>query len=155
MKRTLFVLPLVLLVACQEGSRGPVGPQGPEGSAGPQGPAGPQGVAGLQGPQGVQGPIGGGLYTSRDDIYCNTSPIGTTNGNVSAACDTPEDLPLTGSCANHETKALNLSTNGFIENWPGRSTAPASWLCSWSGLDGVVVNVVPTAKASICCIRNQ
>jgi hypothetical protein len=53
--RTFFVVAVLALVACSNGSQGPAGAQG---LPGPNGDTGPKGDTGAQGPQGVQGPAG-------------------------------------------------------------------------------------------------
>jgi hypothetical protein len=119
---------------------------------GDPGPAGSVGATGSQGPQGltgVQGPPGGGLYTSRADIYCNESAVGTTTGVLIATCDTPDDLPLTGACEESESTPVHLQTNGQIQNWPNSNpSTPAEWMCGWTTAS------VPTGRARICCIQH-
>jgi hypothetical protein len=143
---------LLSLTACQRGDVGPAGPPGPKGDKGDPGEQGLPGIQGIQGAQGPQGPIGGGYYTSRQDLYCRSS-MGTTTGTVEADCDNAADLPLTGSCANSEPTALNIATNGLIQNWPGNSILPAAWVCEWSS-GGARVNNVPSGRATICCIKH-
>ncbi len=151
----LLLITLLVALACR-GDRGLPGPQGQDGAPGIQGlqgPPGPQGPQGVPGPQGIQGPAGGGVYTSRGALYCN-STTGTTTGIVTASCNANKDLPLAGSCENYESTALNIATNGSIAAWPNTNPAtPAQWVCQWSSA-GVVVNNVPTGKATICCITN-
>ena len=144
---------LLSLTACDKGDTGPAGPAGPKGD---KGDPGEQGLPGNQGPQGIQGPqgpMGGGYYTSRADIYCKSS-IGTTTGTVTVACDTANDLPLTGSCSVGGTTPLILARNGGLSTWSGPSTQAATWDCSWGDSSGVIVNNVPTGKAEICCIKH-
>lgn len=144
---------LSVVTACS--STGDAGPQGPQGEQGPKGDKGDRGDAGVQGipgAQGIQGPMGGGFYVSRDVLYCNTA-VGTTSGVVKAACNDVNDLPLTGTCQKPEGPVLNLAVNGSPgSTWPGPSTAAAEWWCEWADTAGVIVNTLPTAKATICCI---
>src|SRR5215216_279754 len=71
----------------------------PQGTPGEQGPPGERGPAGPPGPPGDAGPPGGGLYRTRQDVYCKTA-----NGTTQAAayglelrCDHVDDLGLIGS----------------------------------------------------------
>ena len=98
-----------------EGSEGPAGALGPDGARGepgPRGPAGPQGVQGLQGPQGVQGPQGAegpagpagppGAYSSKRDLVRRDARVTVGPGlvaSVVAACESQEDLLITGGCS--------------------------------------------------------
>ena len=152
--RVMTAALLLSLTACNKGDPGPTGPAGPKGDKGDQGAQGLPGAQGAQGLPGPQGPIGGGYYTSRADIYCKTSPLGTTTGTVTVACDTANDLPLAGACSVGGTTPLNIAQNGGLNTWAGSSTQPAEWHCSWSDATGVTVNNVPTGKAEICCIKH-
>jgi len=153
----VFVLALAFGAAC-DGARGPVGPTGPQGPKGDTGATGATGSTGPTGPTGPMGPPGaanGGYYTSRNDVYCNVVQManGPTIFTVSAACNSDQDLPLTGSCASiGGTGNLTLATNG-PELWEGMNVGnPANWGCGWINSSGQSVNV-PGAAATICCIK--
>lgn len=121
-----------LVAACS--SAGPAGPQGPAGPAGPKGDKGEtgmqgaQGMPGMQGIAGMQGTPGGGLYTRRSDLYCET-------GQGGALCRTPNDIPISGGCLQDSTVRLfppgeiALTTSG-PKFWPSGSRA--SWACEWT-----------------------
>jgi len=148
---------LVLVAACTED--GKVGPQGPRGEPGPEGPPGPQGPQGLPGvqgpvgPQGVVGPQGGGIYTSRDDVYCNTAVGSDNTGTLTASCSAPADLPLSGSCYSAQDNVAVVLTSQ-PDGWaPASTTISAGWLCVF-GKNGIRLNTpFASAAAVICCVR--
>ena len=148
---------VLVLHACGEDSK--TGTQGPAGPAGAPGATGVQGLTGPAGPQGPAGPAGaanGGLYTSRDNVYCN--PVSMPNDgslSVSAPCLSDRDLPLAGSCESvGGTGNLTLGTNR-PSGWQGMNVGnPAQWTCGWLNSAGQDVNV-PGAQANICCIKHS
>lgn len=156
MKRVLWAAVVVaVLGGCSSDKTGPQGPQGdpgPAGPAGPMGPAGPQGPTGPQGPQGVPGATGGGLYTSRDAIYCNVVTMAAGDTSVSASCNTEKDLPVTGSCQTKTTGTYSLAVNG-PQFWHTQLGFPAEWVCTWAPASGSYVHI-DGAQATICCITN-
>lgn len=153
MRTSALVILFVSTLACT-GKTGPPGAQGPAGQNGAQGIQGSQGAKGDTGLQGIQGPPGGGLYTSRNDVYCNTVMMtaNPTAFTVRAACNTDLDLPLAGSCEAPGTIALNLTTNG-PNLWAGQNVGnPAYWECGWTPPGGAATNA-PGALATICCVK--
>lgn len=130
---------------------------GATGNAGATGLTGAPGPAGAAGPAGPPGPANGGLYVSRDNVYCNaaTMQAGPTILTVAAACNNAQDLPLAGSCT-AGSAVPNLTT--FLNGpgfWEGNNAAnPANWTCGWLTASSQNVNV-PGATAVICCIRNS
>src|SRR5690606_3698255 len=116
MLRTLLVLPLCLFLACDTSGTGPKGDKGdrgPAGPVGPQGPTGPQGPQGEAGPPGPQGAIGGGLYTSREDLYCVRATGSSAAGDLSVRCEDVADLPISGRCGGSgSSEAHVLRVNG-------------------------------------------
>ena len=150
MKRVIGVVLLAsVFLACSSGDQGPAGPTGP------QGPAGPQGPQGIQGPPGA---TGGGLYTSRANVYCNVATMGLGPPPptfVIAQCNNDVDLPIVGSCAANNVSAgstLTLLFNGPV-SWNANSTGPAAWSCAWADTTGGQVNV-PQGQATICCVTH-
>lgn len=148
---------LLLLHGCsgEPGPQGPIGPiglQGPSGEVGPSGPPGSRGEQGARGDIGPPGPIGGGLYTKRNNIYCNTVPgeFDTGGGEAEARCDTIEDLPVFGSCDGANTDSYLGASRPA--NWSHTGT-PASFVCAWLFRSGVATPIT-NASATICCIRN-
>lgn len=164
-----FLAAAVTVAACT--SAGPAGPQGPTGPAGPAGPKGdtgaqgPIGAPGMQGIAGMQGPPGGGRYTQRSDLYCETQSV-LPGGRASVECRDVNDLPVTGGCL--QNSAINNFPPGEISLissgpalWPFQSSGPAGWNCDWR-------SVSPSAagpgggnpaywgdagmSATICCI---
>ncbi|WP_248346427.1 hypothetical protein [Anaeromyxobacter paludicola] len=97
---------------------------------------------------------GGGLYTSRADIYCRHSAVGTTSGITGVSCDAAADLPLTGFCTEHETQLLHLASDPTNNGWPGNSIFPAAITCIWTDNTGTAVNTLTTSQAHICCIKH-
>lgn len=85
------------------GPAGAVGPSGTTGATGQTGPIGPQGPAGATGPQ---GPMGGGLYTSKSDLYLRSvqSPLTAVprlsfvDRETEAFCDDADDIAISGGC---------------------------------------------------------
>ena len=136
-----LTLCLVSTIACT---------QGPGGVSGPQGPAGPQGP---QGPQGPAGPAGGGLYTKHSNVACYGQTGVTVPGDLRAVveCLNPEELYLSGSCDGVDRDDVYVRRNrAFVIDDDGE---PASHLCQWA-FDSTATPVdLPTAQATICCIR--
>jgi hypothetical protein len=125
---------------------GPPGPQGPQGATGAQGPQGATGAQGAQGAQGPQGPQGGGLYTSKNFVYCQTTNAVVTAGLASpvAACVDSNDLPIGGGCETDDTAARLVVF--APQNW-SVPTSDSRWACSWANAVGT-----NTYTARICCI---
>ena len=150
MKAFLAAVLLVgVLAGCND--KGDQGPAGPAGSQGPAGPQGPQDI------QGLTGSAGGGLYTSRSSVKCNTVTMGVDPPapvGVVAHCDSDLDLPLVGSCAANSAPGgtLTLLFNGPV-SWDANSTGQAAWSCAWANSGGGQVNV-PDGQATICCIKH-
>lgn len=140
----------VLLLACAD-SQGPQGERGAEGPRGETGPTGPPGV------QGEQGPIGGGLYMSRQDVYCKEKTGTAEEGlYVQVECDDERDLPLMGSCDNVRDPNAVLIRNR-PSGW-GDKTSPfltSGWLCSWEYAEGGHPTSLPDATAHLCCIKHR
>jgi hypothetical protein len=119
--------------------------------------------SGAQGSTGATGPSGGGLYTSRNNVYCRQAVMANDPSvwTLSVSCLSDKDLPLTGSCEG--TPPYNVSTStqtpiylvlnspGF---WEGENLGhPATWDCAWFNNKQQAVNV-PDAHANICCIAH-
>ncbi len=152
------------IAACS--SAGPVGPQGPAGPAGPKGDKGDtgmqgaQGVPGMQGIAGMQGPQGGGLYTRRSDLYCETNSFPSGGSSDGVLCRTQNDIPISGGCLQDPTVRvfpqgeLALSTNG-PKFWSTAGTR-ATWSCSWNSGNPNANQPAYWAdaglSATICCI---
>jgi len=149
-----IVLAAILATSCSGGKGGDAGAQGPEGPPGPVGPRGPAGPTGATGPAGPAGAAGGGYYTSRANVYCNTAITGAGQMSVVAKCNTPTDLPLSGSCqlpAN--SLGIVLETNG-PNDWEDTNTGNvAQWNCTWQAPAGVTT-LPGVASAIICCITH-
>jgi hypothetical protein len=120
MSRTIVVTLLISLIACGVGPRGPEGPEGPK---------------------------GGGLYASKDDVYCREASFPGTLI-ATARCDAPEDLGLTGSCTDGANGAILANSEPVHWSNDG-SLLSAQWQCEWSGPPGA-----EGGTARICCIKN-
>lgn len=130
---------------------------GAPGAQGAPGDPGAPGDKGDKGDPGLQGPPGGGLYTSRNDVYCNTAiPADMPSGasTLVAQCDTPRDLPLSGFCSQIDRDGANTRTRAA--DWGlANSTLPASLFCEWSIANtGIPLSQLPRAEAQICCVKN-
>lgn len=151
-----------VVAACS--SAGPAGPQGPAGPAGPKGDKGDtgmqgvQGAPGMQGIAGMQGPPGGGLYTRRSDLYCETVEAGGLNGTASL-CRTQNDIPISGGCLqdrlvrSFQQGEVSL-TSSSPKFWAAGSRA--TWTCEWSSSSPTANQPTYWADAgltaTICCI---
>lgn len=167
MHRLAFAVLISALVLAGCTSAGPVGPQGPAGPAGPAGAKGEpgmqgaQGVAGMQGIAGMQGPPGGGRYTQRSDLYCETvEASGLFRGVGGASCRRPQDIAISGGCLREGAgNPQLLGEVALISNgpkfWPAGSTA--SWECRWTSTNPTAVQTSYWADgglyATICCIN--
>lgn len=155
------VLAAAVLAGCAErGPQGEPGPQGPQGEPGPKGDTGLQGAKGDKGDKGdtgLQGPIGGGLYTSHADVYCNevtSAPlVGGVVPPVVVLCDDGDDLGLTGSCSGTANADAFLHENR-PNVWSSVGTR-AEWRCSYGFRSGATPVALTDIKATICCIRKQ
>lgn len=128
---------------------------GAAGSMGATGLAGAPGPAGAQGPAGPPGAANGGIYVSRDNVYCNIAAMQPGQGilSVTASCSSPRDLPLVGSCTPGNAVPNLITFLNGPNFWDGEnSTNPANWSCGWLTQASQNVNV-PGATAVICCIR--
>lgn len=152
-----------IIAACS--SAGPAGPQGPAGPAGAKGDKGDtgaqgaQGVPGMQGIAGMQGAMGGGLYTRRSDLYCETTPAPGGGSGSGAVCRTAQDLPIAGGCAQDQVvrqfpRGELALTSSAMKFWPGG--AQAGWECSWTSSNPNANQPAYWAdaglSATICCI---
>ena len=143
--------------------QGPRGSQGPVGPRGPAGPEGPAGMPGDAGPTGPRGPRGGGLYVDRRATYqVNRTGLFMADGGIitnlaimSVYCDTPEDLPLTGSCdgVRADDGATLITNSPFIRWDEGGASSPAGWSCAWQFPSSATVVDLPMASAHIVCIK--
>lgn len=103
--------------------------------------------------------MGGGYYTSRDDLDCNerlglldTDFSGRT-GSLSLSCDDANDLPLFAACSGQDDKIF-ISSQGFDSgNWVGAGLAPANWRCAWTWRLGETVVGFGNAHIRLCCIK--
>ncbi|MBL8941245.1 MAG: collagen-like protein [Archangium sp.] len=154
-----------VIAACS--SAGPAGPQGPAGPAGPKGDKGDTGApgakgdTGMQGLAGMQGATGGGLYTRRSDLYCETIEAGSSGGlnGAETQCRTQNDIPIGGGCLQNRLVrsfpggevSLTSSSPKF---WPAGSRA--SWTCEWSSSNPNANQPTYWADAgltaTICCV---
>lgn len=111
---------------------------------------------GSTGPAGPSGPTGGGYYTSRADVYCNTNAysLGDTAATITASCSTALDLPLTGACdlSGAAYGAVPYLTTNRLQYWAGTGlTQPAEWICGWQDSTRAAF-IAPGATVTICCI---
>ncbi|MDX2008670.1 MAG: hypothetical protein SFW67_00685, partial [Myxococcaceae bacterium] len=157
-----FLAAAVTVAACT--SAGPAGPQGPAGPAGPAGPKGdtgaqgPMGAPGMQGIAGMQGAPGGGRYTQRSDLYCESNPV-TGGGGQAALCRNPLDIAISGGCLqdssvrNFPPGELALISSGPLF-WPAGSRS--TWTCTWRSTSPDAGSPTYWAdaglSATICCI---
>jgi hypothetical protein len=105
------------------------------------------------GAAGAQGAQGGGLYTSRDDVYCDTvsgMDVKPSPG-LSAECRQITDLPLSGSC-NPGDATVEVFTNKPMA-WTTQGQAVASWQCAFA-VNGTPVTDHRPVSATICCVHH-
>lgn len=103
----------------------------------------------------MPGPVGGGLYMSHADVYCNQVK-GAGPGNAMTLvveCDSGEDLGLTGTCYGQGRADVYLN-GSRPAGWSSIGTKP-QWVCSWAPSSGTALVNLPDATAEICCIRKQ
>lgn len=167
MNRHAFAVLISALIVTGCSSAGPVGPQGPAGPAGPAGAKGDtgaqgaQGVPGMQGIAGMPGMVGGGLYTRRADLYCETNEAsGISGGNGGVGCRRPQDIAISGGCLQDgnvrifPAGEIGLTSNG-PKFWPAGSVA--SWECRWTSTNPSAAQPAYWADggmfATICCIN--
>lgn len=151
------------IAACS--SAGPAGPQGPAGPAGAKGDKGDPGApgakgdTGLQGIAGMQGPQGGGLYTRRSDLYCETFLVSGGGNAGGTQCRTARDIPIAGGCRQDSVTRLfpqgELAlTSSAMKFWP--AGAQAAWECEWTSSNPTANQPAYWAdaglSATICCI---
>ncbi len=120
------------------------------GSTGPQGPAGPAGATG------ATGATGGGFYANRGDMYCNSNVMANGATSVSAACNTTQDLPVSGGCSSSGGGvdiALNVDAPFGWNGTVAADIVTAEWNCEWTSASNGAVNV-PGAQATICCVKH-
>lgn len=152
-----------VIAACS--SAGPAGPQGPAGPAGPKGDKGDpgaqgaQGVPGMQGIAGMPGATGGGLYTRRSDLYCESVPAPGGGFGSASVCRTARDIPIAGGCLQDQLirqfpQGELALTSSAMKFWP--AGAQATWVCSWSSSNPNANQPTYWAdaglSATICCI---
>src|SRR5690606_29575967 len=160
MVRALLVLPLCFLLACDasgtQGPKGDPGERGPAGPQGPQGPAGPQGPQGEAGAPGMPGAIGGGLYTSREDLYCVRATGSSPGGALEVRCEDVADLPVSGRCGGSGSSEATVLRVNASENWDVPS-GKAGWRCDWALVSTMTAPAggFPLAQAEICCVRGN
>jgi hypothetical protein len=144
--RLLIAVLVVSLSGCSafQGPVGAQGPQGAKGETGPKGEPGPQGIPGVAGTPGAQGPMGGGVYVSQANAYCNDSTT-LDGGTAAAASCTQGDLLLTGGCF---AGALTLATSR-----PSFSNSTATWSCGWLPAATPADAILSRPAATICCLR--
>lgn len=105
---------------------------------------------GAQGVQGLTGPTGGGLYTSRDDVYCTYSTEHTgMGGAVAVSCKKESDLPLSGGCEPYAAGTLIFRSQPV--DWFTSPGYPASWECHFATSGG---SVGEPGVARICCVNH-
>lgn len=153
------VISIFAHAGCNErGPQGEPGPQGPQGEQGPKGDTGLRGNdgdPGQPGQPGAPGPMGGGLYTSHADVYCNevlTAPLVNNVPTAVAQCNDGDDLALTGSCSGTSNVNAYLQENR-PNVWQSVGTTP-EWRCTWPFRTGTPV-ALTDIRATICCIRKQ
>lgn len=157
MLRMLLVLPLCFFLACDApgtGPKGDTGDRGPAGPAGPQGPVGPPGPQGEAGPPGPRGAIGGGLYTSREDLYCVRATGSSAAGDLAVQCEDVADLPISGRCGGSgwsQATVLRVNASEYWDDPAGK----AGWRCDWALVSTMTAppGGFPLAQAEICCVR--
>lgn len=153
---TLLLFAVLALSSCRE--QGPAGEPGPAGPPGPEGPAGPPGLRGFTGETGPQGPIGGGRYTSTNDVYCKeatSAEAQVLTGAVSIVlrCDTVGDLGLSGSCSGSGRSDVWLQSS-HPEGWSSPNGRPG-WSCTWEFPQGQTAVALPRVSADLCCIKKS
>lgn len=147
MRPTILAIGVVLVAGCL--ARGPEGEQGEPGADGAQG---------AQGERGLPGPAGGGLYTSRQNVYCKKAMGAQAAAayRMQLECDSPKDLPLTGSCEGVNEANAHLVGNaptGWGKDASLQSTA--GWQCAWAFNPGPGPAELPQATVHLCCIQGQ
>lgn len=158
----VFFAAAVTVAACtSQGPVGPQGPAGPAGAAGPKGDTGPQGPIGMPGMPGIPGmpgPIGGGRYTQRSDLYCESNPV-TPAGGSDALCRDSTDIAITGGCLqNSNARIFPPGELALISSGPlfWSAGSRATWTCDWRSTSPDAGS--PTywfdagLTATICCI---
>jgi hypothetical protein len=75
------------------------------------------------------------------------------------ACESVDDLPLTGHCGGAEIGQYQLVLSDAV-NWGLPASAPnpndpASWHCAWQQEPSASVPDMSSAEAQICCIHHQ
>lgn len=114
----------------------------------------------MQGIAGLPGMTGGGLYTRRADLYCETSEAsGFGRGNGSVSCRRPQDIAISGGCLQDATVRIfspgeiSLASSG-PKFWAAGSSA--SWDCRWTSTSPSAPQNTYWADggmvATICCI---
>jgi hypothetical protein len=87
-------------------------------------------------------------------MYCNSKTMGPLPATgVSAACNTAQDLPISGGCSSGGSGpdiALNVD-EPF--GWNGSSGLTAEWHCGWTSGSSGAVNV-SDGLATICCVKH-
>jgi Collagen triple helix repeat (20 copies) len=132
-----------------QGEQGIQGDQGQQGMPGIQGPQGNAGLPGMTGAAGPTGPAGApGVLTSHASLYHVTSPATQVAGNssnfVSAACNDPADILLSGGCS------INIAYGALASSYPsyqnGTNITHDSWFCS--AVDNTSIAIELTAYAT-------
>lgn len=149
------------------GPEGPAGQKGDTGAPGATGPQGPVGPTGASGAAGATGATGGGLYTSKDSVYCvETPPAGVASSFATARCDGGSDLLLFGGCleGGSAVPAVTSSTDVYVySNAPyGVGATPilrrnpySGWECQWQVRPGGTAPAdwrTSGFRATACCI---
>lgn len=145
--RILLLVCAIALSACEgaTGAMGPAGPSGPDGGSGPAGPAGTD---------------GGGYYSSRANVYCNTVTNTAGLAVVTAPCNTLTDIPIGGGCSSSPTVTTVALVTSQPVAWEAAyvDQVPAYWACAWvsngagTSTDGTPV-ILTGASAKICCVQ--
>jgi hypothetical protein len=115
---------------------------------------GSTGATGSIGPQGPIGPKGGGLYTTRNDVYCNKALTSDALGVLRVSCSAPADLPLSGGCFSVDDRVA-VVLRSEQDGWEGvSSTIAAGWRCEF-GKNGILLSTpFAGAAATICCVKS-
>jgi hypothetical protein len=110
------------------------------------------GARGPQGAEGAQGATGGGLYTGRENVYCDSSTQ-LVSGTVRSSCRSESDLPLAGSC--EPSSVDNIVTEDRPEGWQGPTPGfAASWICQFSTSGGTLIGTGTPGTAWVCCVAH-
>lgn len=113
------------------------------------------GAPGAAGVPGAPGAPGGGLYTVREDVYCDVSTTRGVGGLVEARCRKETDLPLSGNCTvdvGYSSPPPLVDVSQPIA-WTGPTPGvSAGWQCGFHTNSGTPIGSGSPGGAWICCV---